>query len=110
MAAPNLNAQQVFTDQYTDASTVIFAAPRRAFGVTVTNGAVMYQLGWVDDVRYGTRDVTWEHLEHQLLPSMNQFTDTAGEGLPPMSWFAGIRFRSPVFVGSPITAAVVTVI
>jgi len=92
-------------DNYADALTVVFAFPRPAFSLNVTNKAVYYKLA-VRGTSDTSRDVSWEALEHQLVPSLNSFRDPANEGFAPGSKYVGIQIRS----GATGQSANVTVI
>lgn len=103
MPVPNLNG--VYTqDAYTDALTVVFPFARPAFTMHVSNAGVIYQLAYT--LPANTRELIWESLEHQLLQTLNNFTDPQDEGLPPDAKFGGVRLRSAA-TGVP---AIVTVI
>jgi hypothetical protein len=100
-----LNAVPVAFDTYTDAATALFTQPRQSFTVTLAaNAAAYYKLGFIPHPGIAnTRDVTWEHNEHHMIPGIATFRDPAAEGLPPGSLFAGIQFRRVTMTGaSPV--------
>lgn len=91
-------------DNYVDALTVVFAFPRLSFSLTISNKAVMYKLAVVG-ASQSSDDVSWEHLEHQLVPSLNSFRDPANEGFAPGSRYVGIQIRSAA-AGQPASVTV----
>lgn len=92
-------------DNYADALTVVFAFPRPAFSLNITNKAIMYKLA-VRGTSDTSRDISWEALEHQLVPSLNSFRDPANEGFAPGSKYVGIQVRSAA-IGQPANVTII---
>jgi len=90
---------------YTEAFTVVFNPPRSGFSLNTANGGIYYQLA-TPGPGAAVLDVVWESFEHFLLPGMQRFDSTDGEGMPWARQFAGIRMRS----ANAATPASVTVI
>lgn len=95
----------VTQDNYADALTVLFAIPRQAFTMNVSNKAIFYRLAVVGKSA-SSRDVSWEINEHQLVPSLSAFRDPSQEGFPPGSRFIGVQVRSAA-VGIPASVTVI---
>jgi hypothetical protein len=90
MPAPYLN-NEATPAAFTDAATVVFTRARGMFAAQISNNAVVYALASTSP---NGRDPVWSSEEHYTVPALLTFDNPEGDGLPPGSYYAGIRIRS----------------